>query len=123
MTIRLRPNANGDNISSKHKRPADPAGIIPKRTAYTIQRHGHPALVVHSDPTTRTASGQAAGRSGNGRVSKSSGNREQRVDIYLHFIGQFDAPIEAKLDGDADEKRAMTLCVVNFAIIVTTMLI
>jgi len=42
---------------------------------------------------------------------KTSGKREQQVDIHLNFIGQFAAPEEAELgeaepDGDADEKRA-----------------
>ena len=38
---------------------------------------------------------------------KSSGKREQQVDIHLNFIGQFAAPGDAEPDGDADEKRAM----------------
>ena len=38
---------------------------------------------------------------------KSSGRREQQVDIHLNFIGQFAVPEEAEPDGDADEKRAM----------------
>ena len=38
---------------------------------------------------------------------KSNGKREQQVDIYLNFIGQFTAPGEAMADGDDDEKRAM----------------
>lgn len=40
-------------------------------------------------------------------ADKSSGKREQQVDIYLNFIGQFNAPIEAEPDMEAEEKRAM----------------
>ena len=41
-------------------------------------------------------------------ADKSSGKREQRVDIYLNFIGQFEAPDEAAPDDtDGEEKRAM----------------
>ena len=40
-------------------------------------------------------------------ADRSSGKREQRVDIHLNFIGQFTAPIEAEPDADAEEKRAM----------------
>jgi len=40
-------------------------------------------------------------------ADRSSGKREQRVDIYLNFIGQFSAPIEAEADTEAEEKRAM----------------
>jgi hypothetical protein len=40
-------------------------------------------------------------------ADKSSGKREQRVDIYLNFIGQFVAPGETAADDDADEQRAM----------------
>ena len=39
-------------------------------------------------------------------ADKSSGKREQQVDIYLNFIGQFVAPGEAEPDSDADVKRA-----------------
>jgi len=38
-------------------------------------------------------------------ADKSSGKRQQRVDIYLNFIGQFTAPGDAESDSDADEKR------------------
>jgi DNA invertase Pin-like site-specific DNA recombinase len=40
-------------------------------------------------------------------ADRSSGKREQRVDIYLNFIGQFHAPVDAESDTDAEEKRAM----------------
>lgn len=47
-------------------------------------------------------------------VDKSSGKREQQVDIYLNFIGQFELPIEKdsnlleeEEDIKAEEKRAM----------------
>ena len=40
-------------------------------------------------------------------ADKSSGKREQQIDIYLNFIGQFNAPVEADIDTNADEKRAM----------------
>jgi len=40
-------------------------------------------------------------------ADRSSGKREQMVDIYLNFIGQFTAPIEAESDTEAEEKRAM----------------
>ena len=39
-------------------------------------------------------------------ADRSSGKREQRVDIYLNFIGQFTAPAEVEPDDDAEEKRA-----------------
>jgi len=39
-------------------------------------------------------------------ADKSSGKREQRVDIHLNFIGQFVAPGEVEPDDDADAKRA-----------------
>jgi hypothetical protein len=39
---------------------------------------------------------------------RSSGKREQQVDIYLNFIGQFDVPDEVEpQDAEDDEKRAM----------------
>ena len=43
-------------------------------------------------------------------ADKSSGKREQRVDIYLNFIGQFQPPIESESEQDdtaAEEKRAI----------------
>ena len=45
-------------------------------------------------------------------ADKSSGKREQQVDIYLNYIGHFTPPIDAEPDDDAaeieaDEKRAM----------------
>lgn len=40
-------------------------------------------------------------------ADRSSGKREQQVDIYLNFIGQFSAPIEVEPDAEAEEKRAM----------------
>jgi len=44
-------------------------------------------------------------------ADKSSGRREQRVDIYLNFIGQFFVPAEHETDTEAeeesDDKRAM----------------
>ena len=44
-------------------------------------------------------------------ADKSSGKREQRVDIYLNFIGQFSAPMVVEQDNateiEAEEKRAM----------------
>jgi len=40
-------------------------------------------------------------------ADKSSGVRQQRVDIYLNYIGQFAAPAEEESDEETDEKRAM----------------
>jgi hypothetical protein len=40
-------------------------------------------------------------------ADKSSGKREQQVDIHLNFIGQFHAPAEAEPDIESEEKRAM----------------
>lgn len=40
-------------------------------------------------------------------ADKSSGKREQQVDIHLNFIGQFDPPTEATPDSESEEKRAM----------------
>ena len=40
-------------------------------------------------------------------ADKSSGKREQQVDIHLNFIGQFHAPAEAEPDAGDEEKRAM----------------
>ncbi len=40
-------------------------------------------------------------------ADKSGGKREQRMDIHLNFIGQFNAPIEPDTDTEAEEKRAM----------------
>ena len=41
-------------------------------------------------------------------ADKSSGKREQRVDIYLNFIGQFHPQQEAEQeDTTSEEKRAM----------------
>jgi hypothetical protein len=43
-------------------------------------------------------------------ADKSSGKREQQVDVYLNFIGQFIAPDDMDADednADTDEKRAM----------------
>lgn len=40
-------------------------------------------------------------------ADKSSGKREQQVDIHLNFIGQFDPPIGAIPDIESEEKRAM----------------
>jgi len=40
-------------------------------------------------------------------ADKSSGKREQRVDIYLNFIGQFSAPTDEDANTEAEEKRAM----------------
>lgn len=40
-------------------------------------------------------------------ADKSSGKREQQVDIHLNFIGQFDPPTEATPDIESEEKRAM----------------
>lgn len=40
-------------------------------------------------------------------ADKSSGKREQQVDIYLNFIGQFNAPIDEIVDTVDEEKRAM----------------
>lgn len=40
-------------------------------------------------------------------ADKSSGGREQRVDIHLNFIGQFAAPGEAEPADNGEEKRAM----------------
>ena len=45
-------------------------------------------------------------------ADKSSGKREQRVDIHLNFIGQFIPPVEVNSEADqteveAEEKRAM----------------
>jgi len=40
-------------------------------------------------------------------ADKSSGKREQQVDIYLNFIGQFAVQGEAEPDADAEEKRSM----------------
>jgi hypothetical protein len=41
-------------------------------------------------------------------ADKSSGKRTQKVDIFLNFIGQFEAPGEAGQDDtEADEKRAV----------------
>ena len=45
-------------------------------------------------------------------ADKSSGKREQRVDIHLNFIGQFIPPVETNPEADqaeveAEEKRAM----------------
>jgi len=38
---------------------------------------------------------------------KSSGKREQRVDVYLNYIGQFDVPCEAEAeDTEGEERRA-----------------
>jgi len=39
-------------------------------------------------------------------ADKTSGKREQQVDIHLNFIGQFTAPGEVEPDIDDDEKRA-----------------
>jgi DNA invertase Pin-like site-specific DNA recombinase len=40
-------------------------------------------------------------------ADKSNGRREQKVDIYLNFIGQFNAPVhEAQDEDDGEEKRA-----------------
>ena len=41
-------------------------------------------------------------------ADKSSGKREQQVDIYLNYIGQFHPPIDDEPDdAEAEEKRAM----------------
>ena len=41
-------------------------------------------------------------------ADRSSGRREQRVDVYLNFIGQFEPPAEAAADDSQDDdKRAM----------------
>jgi hypothetical protein len=40
-------------------------------------------------------------------ADRSSGKREQQVDIYLNYIGQFAVPHEAEPDTAEDEKRAM----------------
>lgn len=40
-------------------------------------------------------------------ADKSSGKREQQVDIHLNFIGQFDPPGELFPDTESEEKRAM----------------
>ncbi|MEG1926308.1 MAG: recombinase family protein [Ruthenibacterium sp.] len=40
-------------------------------------------------------------------ADKSSGKREQQVDIHLNFIGRFDPPTEATPDTESEEKRAM----------------
>jgi hypothetical protein len=41
-------------------------------------------------------------------ADKSSGKREQDIEIYLNFIGQFSPPLEAEQDDtDGEEKRAM----------------
>ena len=41
-------------------------------------------------------------------ADRSSGRREQRVDVHLNFIGQFEPPAEAAADDQQDEdKRAM----------------
>jgi DNA invertase Pin-like site-specific DNA recombinase len=40
-------------------------------------------------------------------ADKSSGKREQQVDIYLNFIGQFDVPDEAEQETEDEDKRAM----------------
>ena len=40
-------------------------------------------------------------------ADKSSGKREQQVDIYLNYIGQFVIPCEAEPDTADDDKRAM----------------
>ena len=39
-------------------------------------------------------------------ADKSSGKREQQVDIYLNYIGQFVLPHEAEPDTAEEEKRA-----------------
>ena len=39
-------------------------------------------------------------------ADKSSGKREQRVDIFLNFIGRFTAPSEAEPDADSEGQRA-----------------
>jgi len=36
---------------------------------------------------------------------KSSGKREQRVDVYLNYIGQFELPAEAEADDTESEER------------------
>ena len=40
-------------------------------------------------------------------ADKSSGVRQQRVDIYLNYIGQFVVPAEEESDEETDEKRTM----------------
>lgn len=40
-------------------------------------------------------------------ADKSSGKREQQVDIHLNFIGRFDPPTEVAPDTESEEKRAM----------------
>jgi len=40
-------------------------------------------------------------------ADKSSGRREQQVDIYLNNIGQFEVPCDAEPDTESDDKRAM----------------
>ena len=40
-------------------------------------------------------------------ADKSSGKREQQVDIYLNYIGQFTPPMDTDPDEEAEEKRAM----------------
>ena len=40
-------------------------------------------------------------------ADKSSGRREQQVDIYLNYIGQFAIPYEAESDTESEDKRAM----------------
>jgi len=40
-------------------------------------------------------------------ADRSSGKREQQVDIHLNFIGQFDVPDEVESDEASEEKRAI----------------